>query len=435
MNNTFRQLQANEQRSLYSPAFAGGSQPKQQHRFFAGGVPPMRPSVDPNSTPLHGYASAAEAAAPAAIRQQLQQQAAARLAGAVPAAARPAAPGSSQQQQQQEEEDSDVICLSSGDEDDEQQQQHHVDQQAEQYSEEEGSGSEEEQGEEEEEESEEEEEEGGVAAAAAGVDRLRLDRWLGRRSNWTPTQQQLERFEAAVGPGPGSELLASHECASIELRREHMLCLQRSEWLNDEVINMYVAMLQDRDTALRQLPGSPHPRCHFFSTFFLNKLYKDEKKYNYKNVRRWTVPGRLKNAGQASDNVLDLDRIIVPVHEGVHWTAIMADLANKRIVFFDSLNGHNPWAIDSLRRWLADEAKDKRGEAWDTASWEVACPEDIPRQANGCDCGVFSLLFCNRLGLGVPFDFAQADLLVNARVRIACELMDGRLPLPGKGTQ
>lgn len=29
----------------------------------------------------------------------------------------------------------------------------------------------------------------------------------------------------------------------------------------------------------------------------------------------------------------------------------------------------------------------------------------------------------------------QADLLVNARVRIACELMDGRLPLPGKGTQ
>jgi hypothetical protein len=41
--------------------------------------------------------------------------------------------------------------------------------------------------------------------------------------------------------------------------------------------------LQDRDTALRQHPGK-HPRCHFFSTFFLNKLYKDEKRYNYKNV-------------------------------------------------------------------------------------------------------------------------------------------------------
>jgi hypothetical protein len=42
--------------------------------------------------------------------------------------------------------------------------------------------------------------------------------------------------------------------------------------------------LQDRDTALRGLPGKPYPRCHFFSTFFLNKLYKDEKRYNYKNV-------------------------------------------------------------------------------------------------------------------------------------------------------
>jgi Ulp1 family protease len=51
--------------------------------------------------------------------------------------------------------------------------------------------------------------------------------------------------------------------------------------------------------------------------------------------------------------------------------------------------------------------QDKRQETWDTASWQVLCPEDIPRQTNGCDCGVFSLLFCNRLGLGQPFDFAQ----------------------------
>lgn len=28
----------------------------------------------------------------------------------------------------------------------------------------------------------------------------------------------------------------------------------------------------------------------------------------------------------------------------------------------------------------------------------------------------------------------QADLLVNARVRVACELMDGSLALPGQGS-
>lgn len=52
-----------------------------------------------------------------------------------------------------------------------------------------------------------------------------------------------------------------------------------------------------------------------------------------------------------------LDRIIVPVHEGSHWTAAMVDLANKRFVFFDSFHGHNRAALAALRRWLADEAK------------------------------------------------------------------------------
>jgi hypothetical protein len=34
----------------------------------------------------------------------------------------------------------------------------------------------------------------------------------------------------------------------------------------------------------------------------------------------------------------------------------------RRIVFFDSLGGRNPWAIDSIKSWLADEAK-VRGQA------------------------------------------------------------------------
>lgn len=63
-------------------------------------------------------------------------------------------------------------------------------------------------------------------------------------------------------------------------------------------------------------------------------------------------------------------------------------------------------------------------------SWPELYPSDIPRQTNGCDCGVFSLLFCNRLGAGMAFDFDQPDLLINARVKIACELLDGKLALP-----
>lgn len=74
--------------------------------------------------------------------------------------------------------------------------------------------------------------------------------------------------------------------------------------------------------------------------------------------------------------------------------------------------------------------QDKLKEDWDCQSWPEMYPRNIPRQLNGCDCGVFSLLFCNRLGAGMAFDFAQADLEINARVKVACELLDGKLPLP-----
>jgi hypothetical protein len=40
---------------------------------------------------------------------------------------------------------------------------------------------------------------------------------------------------------------------------------------------------QDRDLALRQSGGL---RCHFFNTFFLNKLYRDSG-YKYSEVRWW----------------------------------------------------------------------------------------------------------------------------------------------------
>jgi Ulp1 family protease len=60
-------------------------------------------------------------------------------------------------------------------------------------------------------------------------------------------------------------------------------------------------------------------------------------------------------------------------------------------------------------------------------------PRDIPRQANGVDCGVFALMFCNRMGLrGGAFDFRQEDISVNVRVAITHDLLEGKIQLSGK---
>ena len=55
--------------------------------------------------------------------------------------------------------------------------------------------------------------------------------------------------------------------------------------------------VQDRD-AERRGKGLG-PQCHFFNSFFLNKLYKDTRTYNYKAVQRWTLPKKLKLQNQA----------------------------------------------------------------------------------------------------------------------------------------
>lgn len=66
-------------------------------------------------------------------------------------------------------------------------------------------------------------------------------------------------------------------------------------WLNDEVVNFYMNMLQERDKALCALPGSSRKPSHFFNSFFVSKLLERDE-YTYRNVKRqvnlltWVIP-------------------------------------------------------------------------------------------------------------------------------------------------
>jgi Ulp1 family protease len=53
--------------------------------------------------------------------------------------------------------------------------------------------------------------------------------------------------------------------------------------------------------------------------------------------------------------------VIIPVHQGNHWTAMMVDLAQQRLVFFDSFLGQNRRAVANVKQWVMDEAKVRLG--------------------------------------------------------------------------
>ncbi len=46
--------------------------------------------------------------------------------------------------------------------------------------------------------------------------------------------------------------------------------------------------MQDRDSRLRSSSPKSVPRCHFFNSFFLSKLFKLSGSYSYSQVRAAT---------------------------------------------------------------------------------------------------------------------------------------------------
>ena len=51
------------------------------------------------------------------------------------------------------------------------------------------------------------------------------------------------------------------------------------------------------------------PKCHFFNSFFVNKLWKDAGAYCYANVARWTAQKKLEKQGQVRIAIASFTRL------------------------------------------------------------------------------------------------------------------------------
>lgn len=85
------------------------------------------------------------------------------------------------------------------------------------------------------------------------------------------------------------------------------------------------------------------------------------------------MPKKLRLSHQASNSILDCDRLIAPVHLAVHWTCAVADLKAQELLYLDSMGvsvKSNGFATASIAivmsgSWNALKATLKTG----TASW------------------------------------------------------------------
>jgi sentrin-specific protease 1 len=131
-----------------------------------------------------------------------------------------------------------------------------------------------------------------------------------------------------------------------------------SQWLNDEIINFYGALILGRSEESKENPvpksitnghksdGPKALNVHYFSTFFWSKLLADG--YEKGRLAKWTKKvcgfhaihlGRLLLMHWLQIDIFSKDIILIPVnHNNTHWTAAAINFRRKRIESYDSMN-------------------------------------------------------------------------------------------------
>ncbi|KAF7784744.1 hypothetical protein Agabi119p4_909 [Agaricus bisporus var. burnettii] len=183
--------------------------------------------------------------------------------------------------------------------------------------------------------------------------------------------------------------------------------LRPGQWLNDEIINFYGAMLLGRSEANKEnIPNGPARRgkplnVHYFSSFFWSKLTGEG--YDKGRLAKWTK----------KIDIFSKDMILIPVnHNNAHWTAAAINFRRKRVESYDSMGMAKSIVFSHLRKYLDAEHRNKKKTPFDFTGWQDYAPDDVtPQQENGYDCGVFTCQFLEALSRGEEmFRFTQQDM-------------------------
>lgn len=192
----------------------------------------------------------------------------------------------------------------------------------------------------------------------------------------------------------------THENSNIDITGEILQCLRPGAWLNDEVINVYLELLKEREKREPQ----KFLKCHFFSTFFYKKLISGRGGYNFQSVRRWTTQRKL------GYSLIECDKIFVPIHKEVHWCLAIINKKDEKFQYLDSLKGGDTRVLNVLTRYFVDEVKDKCGKDINVSSWEQEFVTDLPEQANGFDCGMFMIKYADFYSRDIGLCFSQKNM-------------------------
>jgi len=207
----------------------------------------------------------------------------------------------------------------------------------------------------------------------------------------------------------------------IPIINSTILRLRPGIWLNDEIVNFCMSMLQERDKELVSRNPNRSP-SFFFNSYFISKLL-DEGGYKYANVKRWSTRFKI--------NIFELSKVFFPVNiSNNHWTMAMVDMKKKQVCYYDSFHAKGDKYLNGLMNYVVDEGLAKHNIVVDRSEWTfISANSSSPMQTNGCDCGVFSIMCADFLSDDLPLSYHQSEMNT-FRSKICADILRGSFTYP-----
>jgi sentrin-specific protease 1 len=265
----------------------------------------------------------------------------------------------------------------------------------------------------------------------------------------TSARGKLERWKEFVCEEDGGMTKDGKEGDVIiskfnaQITEKQFVCLRPCTWLNDQVINFYMHMLNLYDQRMRER-FEDRTKSHFFNSFFIERLLRTNRKYRFANVSKWT-----KNL----PSIFDLDKIVFPINTGnIHWTLACVYIKKKQIHYFDSQTKKGwkrectvyddfetmtigmtkgTFYMNGLLRWIQDEGK-KNDVIVNKQAWKLIDHGNaFPQQDNSDDCGLFAIVCADHLSDDLPVtgseSFFSAVNMRFWRIKVAVDMLRGKL--------
>lgn len=199
----------------------------------------------------------------------------------------------------------------------------------------------------------------------------------------------------------------------VSFKHYDLLRLNSGVWLNDEVINFFMKLFEEREKAAADIVARD-PNL-FMNTFFYVKLVDHGIGFKYSNVKKW-----FKGV-----EIFSCNRIFIPINMSQHWSLVCILIPTREVLYIDSLGKDGRSVMANISKWLKSEWSSKHNgcEFLEFTQKSVKCPQ----QLNGDDCGIFTLAFVDLLSHNLSIDVMSQSHCAGVRKLIAFWIIRGRL--------